>query len=58
MVITRRINKPNGINGENIFLMMIDAHEERDTMTSDTPNAFTQASLKRERGKTNRESER
>ena len=30
---------------------MIDAKEERDVMTSDTPNAFTQASLKREKGR-------
>ena len=35
-----------------MFLMtMIDAHEEQDAMASDTPNAFTQASLKREKGR-------
>ena len=45
MVITRRISEPNGINRG------INAHEERDTITSDTPNAFTQAHLKREKGK-------
>ena len=37
---------------EGSFLtMMIDTHEERDTVTSNTPNAFTQASLKRENDK-------
>ena len=30
---------------------MIDAHEERDAMTSNTSNTFAQASLKREKGK-------
>ena len=30
---------------------MIDAHEESNIMTIDAPNAFAQASLKREKGK-------
>ena len=37
---------------EMMFLTtMSDANEERDVMTVNTPNAFTQASLKREKGK-------